>query len=72
MGIHAQHTFAELILPVQRPTSVAFGGADLQTLFITAARVGLTNEQLAAQALAGSVLQIETDSAGLAAYDFAT
>jgi sugar lactone lactonase YvrE len=28
-------------LPVQRPTSVAFGGPDLDTLYVTSARIGL-------------------------------
>jgi sugar lactone lactonase YvrE len=48
-------------LPVERATCASFGGEDLGTLFITTARNGFTEEQSAAQPLAGSVLAIETD-----------
>lgn len=34
-------TVAEVALPARRPTSVAFGGPDLATLFVTSASVGL-------------------------------
>src|ERR1700712_4039043 len=50
-------------LPVQRPTSLAFGGPDLRTIFITTARIDLTPEQLEAQPLAGRLLVI--DDAGV-------
>ena len=33
--------------PVQRPTSCAFGGAGLATLFITSARIGIEGTDLA-------------------------
>ncbi len=46
-------------MPVQRPTSLAFGGPDLRTLFITTARVGLTPQQLEAQPLAGRLLVLD-------------
>lgn len=42
-------------LPVERPTSCAFGGAELDQLFITSARVGLNAEALAAQPHAGGL-----------------
>ena len=48
-------------LPVERATCPTFGGDDYGTLFITTARNGFTEEQSAAQPLAGSVLAIETD-----------
>lgn len=44
-----------LRLPVDRVTSVTFGGSDLDQLFITTAREGLGAEQREAQPLAGSV-----------------
>ena len=50
-------------LPVQRPTSLAFGGPDLRTLFITTARIDLTPEELETQPLAGRLLVI--DDAGV-------
>lgn len=42
-------------LPVDQPTSVAFGGDDLATLYITTAREDLTPAQVAAQPHAGDI-----------------
>jgi L-arabinonolactonase len=50
-------------VPVQRPTSVTFGGPDLRTLIITTARNDLTPEELETQPLAGRLLVI--DDAGV-------
>ena len=55
-----------IALPVTRPTSCAFGGNDLKTLYITTARHGLSPQQLEEQPLAGSVLALTTDVPGLA------
>jgi sugar lactone lactonase YvrE len=52
-------------LPVPRPTSVAFGGGDLRTLFITSARVRLSAAQLAEAPLSGSVFAFDAGVAGL-------
>nr|PZN68861.1 MAG: gluconolaconase [Pseudomonadota bacterium] len=52
-------------LPVARCTKVAFGGADLRTLYITTARVGLTGEELAGQPLAGGLFRLRVDAPGL-------
>lgn len=48
-------------LPTTNPTCVCLGGPDLRTLFITTARKFLSDEQLQAQPLAGSVLAIKVD-----------
>jgi len=53
-----------IALPVPRPTSCAFGGDDLKTLYITTARAGLSEAQLDAAPLSGSVLSLTTDVAG--------
>lgn len=45
-------------LPVARPTSVAFGGPDLSTLYITTAAWEYDAAALAAQPLAGSLLSV--------------
>lgn len=58
---------ARVVLPASQVTTCAFGGADLHTLFITTARVGLTPEQIAAEPLAGSVFAVQVDSPGLPA-----
>ena len=55
----------EIVLPVTRPTMVAFGGADLQTLYITTASHRLSPEQRAAQPLAGGIFAVEAGVRGL-------
>jgi L-arabinonolactonase len=55
----------EVRLPVQRPTSCTFGGTDMNLLFITSATTGFSDDDLAEQPLAGSVLVVETDFQGL-------
>jgi L-arabinonolactonase len=52
-------------LPVERPTSVAFGGADLRTLFVTTATRAIPGERLATQPWAGAVLALRVDVPGL-------
>jgi sugar lactone lactonase YvrE len=53
-------------LPVPRPTSVAFGGADLRTLFVTSARVDLDYETLARAPDSGGLFALKPGVAGLA------
>ena len=52
-------------LPVSRPTHVTFGGPELRTLYITTARFRLPSDALQAQPMAGALLSMETDVAGL-------
>lgn len=52
-------------LPVSQPTSCAFGGEGLRTLFITTSRQRLSEAQLAAEPLAGSLLALDVGVAGL-------
>ena len=58
---------ARVDLPVSQPTSVAFGGPDLRTLFITSASDELSREQLAAEPLAGGLFAVEVEQPGLPA-----
>lgn len=58
-------------LPVQRPTSCAFGGDDMKTLFVTSACTGLSASQLNEQPDAGSIFSIQTDIEGMASFAFA-
>jgi sugar lactone lactonase YvrE len=58
-------------MPVQRPTSCAFGGPDLSVLYITSARMGLSDSALAGAPLSGSVFAVHTDTVGLAEPKFA-
>jgi sugar lactone lactonase YvrE len=59
---------AELPLPVRCPTMCCFGGDDLRTLYITTARNGRPADELAAQPLAGCVLQLRVPVPGLPAH----
>ncbi|UOY01750.1 SMP-30/gluconolactonase/LRE family protein [Blastococcus sp. PRF04-17] len=52
-------------VPVTYPTSVAFGGDDLRTVFVTTSRTRLTPEQDAAEPLGGSVLAFDVDAPGV-------
>ena len=56
----------EIVLPLRCPTMVAFGGADLKTLYITSASKRPA-EELAQYPLSGRVLQVRVDVAGLPA-----
>ncbi|HNW62881.1 MAG TPA: SMP-30/gluconolactonase/LRE family protein [Piscinibacter sp.] len=58
---------ARVRLPTDHISNVAFGGADLKTLFITSARFELGPGQLAEQPLAGALFAVDTDAAGLPA-----
>jgi sugar lactone lactonase YvrE len=52
-------------MPVEQPSSCAFGGPDMTTLYVTTAREDLSPDALAKQPLAGSVLAFETGVKGL-------
>jgi sugar lactone lactonase YvrE len=51
-------------LPVSRPTSVAFGGENLDRLFVTSARNGLSASQLAEESHPGAIFVIEPGVTG--------
>ncbi|MFG6446698.1 SMP-30/gluconolactonase/LRE family protein [Roseateles sp. BYS180W] len=57
----------QVSLPVRCPTMVAFGGADLRTLYITTARDKRPADELAQQPWAGHVLSMRVSVPGLAA-----
>jgi len=59
----------ELLLPVEQPSSCAFGGPGRRTLFVTTARQEL--EGLAPDSLDGSVFAFDVDVAGLPMTPFA-
>jgi sugar lactone lactonase YvrE len=54
----------EVIVPVQYPSSCVFGGADLQTLYITSARTLLDELQFKAQPTAGDLFCFDSDMKG--------
>jgi sugar lactone lactonase YvrE len=52
-------------MPVSQPTSCAFGGPGMSDLYVTSARVGLTEAELKAQPLAGRLLRLTPGPVGL-------
>lgn len=55
----------ELRFPCANVTKLAFGGADLRTVFATTARKGLAPDQLAGQPLAGALFSFRVETPGL-------
>ena len=51
-------------LPVPRPGSIAFGGEDLRTMYITSARTRLPASTLAEAPLSGGLFACRTEFAG--------
>ncbi|MFO1028737.1 MAG: SMP-30/gluconolactonase/LRE family protein [Acetobacteraceae bacterium] len=60
-----------IAVPVTRPTSVIFGGADLRTMFVTSMQFALSDEEKAQQPLAGSVFSVNVGVAGIPEVRFA-
>jgi sugar lactone lactonase YvrE len=58
-------------VPASRVTSCAFGGPDLNELYITTARIGLNVSDLAEQPHAGSLFRARPGVPGVAAFEFA-
>lgn len=52
-------------MPVQRPTSCAFGGEDFSTLYVTSASHGLTERQSIEAPLAGGLFAVDAGVKGL-------
>ena len=57
-------------LPVARVTSCAFGGPDLDDLYVTTARTGLSEAELREQPLAGCLFVVRPGVTGRAATPF--
>jgi L-arabinonolactonase len=58
-------------VPVQKPTCVAFGGPDLDTLFITTSRLGSSVEILEREPHSGSLFAVRPGVKGLIDAPFA-
>ena len=52
-------------LPVQKPTSCMFGGADMRTLYVTSAIWDLTPAELAKQPYAGGLFALDVGVGGV-------
>ncbi len=62
----------EIPVPVARPTSVAFGGADLDQIYISSASRDLSAAELAGQPKAGGLFSFRPDVRGIAEQPFAS
>jgi sugar lactone lactonase YvrE len=58
-------------MPVQRPTSCAFGGSDLDRLYVTSARLGIDADALGMQPCAGGLFLVDTGVRGVSETSFA-
>jgi sugar lactone lactonase YvrE len=63
---------ARVALPVSRPTSCCFGGADLSTLFISTAQARMEAEEGISEPDAGRLFRVDTGVRGVAQPLFAT
>jgi sugar lactone lactonase YvrE len=61
----------ELALPVSQVSSCIFGGADLETLYVTSARTELSEDALAREPHAGSLFSFDAGVRGRPAFRFA-
>jgi xylono-1,5-lactonase len=66
----AGELLATIAMPVSQPSSVAFGGADLRTLYITSAWQDLDAARRTAEPLAGALFSARVDVPGVAAQRF--
>jgi len=57
-------------LPVEQTTSCAFGGENLDELYVTSAAIGLDEAALAAQPLAGALIVIDPGVRGVPAFSY--
>ncbi len=60
----------QIPMPVLQPSSCIFGGADLNELYVTSARKGLGQADLAKYPLSGGLFKIDTDVTGVPTFQF--
>ncbi len=67
-GVRVYSPSGELLgfveMPVSNITKIAFGGDDLKTVFVTTAKIGLNDDELARQPLAGNIFTFRANMAG--------
>ena len=60
----------QIALPAKNVTSCAFGGDDLNVLYITSARKGLEQADLTAYRHSGSLMRVQTKIQGMSTFEF--
>ncbi|MDO9546135.1 MAG: SMP-30/gluconolactonase/LRE family protein [Pelolinea sp.] len=63
-------TAAEIKMPVSRPSSCAFGGKELDELYITSISEGLSEEDKTKEPMAGDLFMVKTNVKGIAEPEF--
>lgn len=67
---HTGKQLDEIIVPAKNVTSCTFGGEHLDELYITTARIGLTDEELALYPLSGGVFKVKLGISGYPGYSY--
>lgn len=67
---HTRKWIESIRVPVAKVTSCAFGGEDLDELYITTARIGLSAQELREQPYAGALFRVKTRTEGVGTYSF--
>jgi sugar lactone lactonase YvrE len=62
----------QIPMPVLQPSSCVFGGKDMNELYITSARKGMSEEELHKYPLSGGVFKLATRARGMPAFEFNT
>ncbi|OKH37878.1 gluconolaconase [[Phormidium ambiguum] IAM M-71] len=57
-------------MPVQRPTSVTFGGKNLTEIYITSASIGLSQKEIQKEINAGDLFCLSTEFSGMPSHQF--
>ena len=60
----------QIPLPAKNVTSCAFGGENLDELYITSARKGLNEADLTAYRFSGSLMRMKTKVQGMPTFEF--
>jgi len=61
----------QIPMPVLQPSSCVFGGVDMNELYITSARKGMSEEELNKYPLSGGVFRLVTKTQGMPTFEFA-
>lgn len=67
---HTGELLLKVDVPAEQSTSCAFAGPELDELYITSARVGISEDKLLSQPLAGGLFRYKTDVKGQPTYAF--
>lgn len=67
---HTGKLLMQIPIPAKNVTSCVFGGSNLDELYITSARVGLTEAEITASRHGGSLMRVRTRFRGMPTFEF--